>query len=129
MNRPALFLTLLTTFLLTVCACPVKPGFLANGQFRDITGLTPLCTSTFRKLAAGVRSGEYGELYRTDLSAAGRAWVDRAVGLFTSYGWERGGVQTKGQDRVYTVRKAGKQTVIAVRIQTDSLLMLVVGRA
>jgi hypothetical protein len=68
MKQIALMLTLL---LPTAAACPIKAGYFANGQYQDTTGLTPLCTAQFKKIAKDVKPGEYGELYRTDLTAAG----------------------------------------------------------
>ena len=125
MTRLILPLTLLLTT--TALACPVKSGFFANGQFRDTTGLVPQCTPAFRKVAAGVKPGEYGEIYKTTLNAAGGFKVAKAFNLFRAGGWKSAGVQRKGDDKTYSFTKGGKQTVMLVRENDDSVLVVVIG--
>ena len=121
--------TLLPMALLasSAAACPVKAGFLANGQFKDTTGLTPQCSPAFKKLSKDVKPGEYGEFYKTNLNAAGGLKVARAFNLFRANGWKAGGVQRKGNNKVYSFTKAGKQTVMLVRENDDSVLVVVIG--
>ncbi len=111
----------------TATACPVKAGSFANGQFKDTTGLTPQCSAAFRKLASQVEPGEYGEIYKTTLTAAGGFKVARAFNLFRSNGWKAAGVQTKGADKTYSFTKTGKQTVMLVRKASDYVLIVVIG--
>ncbi|WP_407572087.1 hypothetical protein [Deinococcus altitudinis] len=125
MTRFILPLALLLTT--TALACPVKAGYFANGQFKDTTGLTPQCSAIFKNIAAGVKPGEYGEVYKTTLTAAGGFKVGKAFNLFRANGWKSAGVVRKGNDKTYVFNKGKKQTVMLVRENDDSVLIVVIG--
>jgi len=115
---------LLTTMAL---ACPVRAGYFANGQFKNTTGLLPQCSVSFKKLASEVKPGEYSEIYKTTLDAAGGFKVARAFNLFRANGWKPAGVQRKGDDTTYAFTRSGKQTVMLVRKNDASVLVVVIG--
>jgi len=125
----ALLTTVPTALLLTTTAlaCPVRAGYVADGQFKDTTGLLPQCSVSFRKLASEVKPGEYGEMYRTTLNVAGGIRVAKAFNLFRANGWKLAGVQRNGDDATYSFTKGGKQTVMLVRKNADSVLVMVIG--
>jgi len=71
MKKKTIIIALLGVLLSTAAACPVRTGYVANGQFRNTTGLFPLCTAAFKKLATEVKEGEYEESYRTTFDLKG----------------------------------------------------------
>ncbi|WP_407571195.1 hypothetical protein [Deinococcus altitudinis] len=111
----------------TALACPVRTGYFANGQFKDTTGLVPQCSAGFRKLAADVKAGEYGEIYKTTLNAVGGFRVAKAFNLFRANGWTSSGVARKGNDKTYVFTKGKKQTVMLVREDDRSVLIVLIG--
>ncbi|WP_407569053.1 hypothetical protein [Deinococcus altitudinis] len=122
MKRIVLALLLLSS----AAACPVKPGFFANGQYRDTTGLTPQCTPAFRKLAAQVKPTEYSEIYRIDTDMEGGLKVLAAAQLLVSNGWRKVDMPGGGKSRAFGFEKGGKRIVITVRNETDYALVVVV---
>lgn len=124
MKRMTLALALV---LGSAVACPVKAGYFANGQFKDTTGLTPLCTPAFRKISAEVKQTEYGEIYRTSLDLKGGFQVARAVNLFTAHGWKRLNMAQPKKGKAYAFSRAGKQTVLLVREGETTALIILIG--
>ncbi|MGY2892721.1 hypothetical protein [Deinococcus sp. UYEF24] len=124
MKRTVLAFLLL---LSSTAACPVKPGFFANGQYRDTTGLVPQCTPAFRKLAAQVKPTQYSEIYRITTDMEGGLKVLAAAELLVSNGWKKIDMPSVGTSRVFGFQKGGKQIVLTVRHETDSSLVVVTG--
>ena len=122
-----LFLSAAGAGLSVAGACPVRPGFFADGQYKDTTGLTPQCTPAFRKLAAQVKPTEYGEIYRTTPDMDGGLKVLKAAELLVSHGWKKVNMPNVGKSRMFGFQKGGKQIVISVRGGTDEVLVVVVG--
>lgn len=125
MTRFVLPLTLLLTTI--ALACPVKVGYIANGQFKNTTGLIPLCEPAFKKLAKEVKPGEYGEFYRTTLDLTGGLKVGKLVRLFSLNGWQKLSVPANGKVKSFGFKKNGKEIVVGVREGTDSVLVFLVG--
>lgn len=96
-------------------ACPVKTGYVANGQFKNTTGLVPLCTPAFKKLTTEVKAGEYEESYKTTFDLKGALAIRKLSGLLTSTGWKQTGASNKGQNKTLVFDKGSQQTVIAVK--------------
>ncbi|MGY2892527.1 hypothetical protein [Deinococcus sp. UYEF24] len=130
MTRFILPLTLLLTT--TALACPVKAGYVANGQFKNTTGLVPQCSAAFKKIAAEVKVGEYGEIYKTTFDLKGALAIKKLSGLLTSNGWKQTGASNKGQNKALVFDKGTKQTVIAVKEEPveqgdDYVLVVLIG--
>ena len=118
---------LISVGLSIAAACPVKSGHVANGQFKDTTGLVPLCSAAFKKIAAEVKPGEYGEFYRTTLDLAGGLKVGKLSQLFSSNGWQKLSVPDNGKVKSFGFKKNGKQSVISVREGSDYVLVFLIG--
>lgn len=63
-------------------ASPLKAGSFAKGQYKDSSGMTPLCTPEYKLLAASsAAAGQYAELYAVPPTAAGKpgSWAPSRV--------------------------------------------------
>jgi len=115
MKKRMMITAALGVVLSTATACPVKAGYVANGQFKNTTGLVPLCTPAFKKIATEVKAGEYEESYKTTFDLKGALAIRKLSGLLTSNGWKQTGASDKGQNKTLIFDKGTKQTVIAVK--------------
>lgn len=94
-------------------ACPVKPGYVANGLFRDASHTTPICGPLYLAFQHNMAGVKWTEMYALDPNRAGDLQAERILAAIQKSGYRSVKAQKTARSQAYQFQR-GAHTITAV---------------
>ena len=119
--------TVLLALLPLASACPVKPGYIANGVVEDIPKMTPLCevNTTVKALVDGAR---WVEVWGTSSDKKGVQNVAYVIAALHQKGWRLTAEQPTQEGKVYRFEKGTQIIAMLLTISDPDVFITLAGK-
>ena len=115
------------TLFSAAAACPVKPGFVANGQVVDNLRLVPVCGQVPKELSVRPEGTTWLEIFAFSPSATNNIKLLTLKAALRARGYTQFNEGKKGRDELYQFAKGNKYVVLSTLSYNGARFLHVAG--